>query len=528
MEGLEGRTMLVAWVDGNSFPKMRLIGDDTDEHIRVVWQSGNLLQFTVNGTAVDPPFDSAQWQIEIYGNGGNDTIEGFASTGDTLGIHDLIDGGPGDDVIMGWRGNDTLKGSDGFDTVMYSYRSAGGFTSGVNVHLGNNTVSMTGESDTISGFEALTGSSFADTLTGSAGDNVLDGGDGNDTVSALAGDDTVSGGKGDDVLSGGGDQDTINYLYRASAGVDVDLLTEIMIATGETDTISSFEHAWGSSFDDKLKGTDIGNSLMGGGGADSLVGRGGNDTIHGDGLTDEPSDGNDTLKGDAGDDYLQGDAGLDSLYGRAGDDTLVGGKGVDYIDGGSEIDLTSYADHWAYRDVILSDNPLAYWRMGDASGTTVSDSSGNDRTGTYRPTSGGSWTGGTLAANGALTVDTDGAAAFNGTSGYVKVNNFTPPTAAMTVEAWVYAKSRPAWGSILKNWTDNVFGFVHLGLENASGNLSVYIAQSGGAYIGPVIDDVQFPLKQWVHVAAVADGTHLRLYNESARRTLPGSRSFAR
>ena len=36
-----------------------------------------------------------------------------------------------------------------------------------------------------------------------------------------------------------------------------------------------------------------------------------------------------------------------------------------------------------YPASVLSDSPLAYWRLGEASGTTAADSSGNSRNGTY-------------------------------------------------------------------------------------------------------------------------------------------------
>ena len=62
--------------------------------------------------------------------------------------------------------------------------------------------------DTISGFENLTGSRFADTLTGSAGPNALQGGEGNDLIWGSAGADRHSGGPGAD-----------QFLYRSEAEI---------------------------------------------------------------------------------------------------------------------------------------------------------------------------------------------------------------------------------------------------------------------------------------------------------------------
>src|SRR5688572_2477803 len=96
IEGLERRTMM-AYTDTSNAPKFKLIGDDIDENIQVIWQGGNDWQFAVNGNPVGGIFDTGYWQIEIYGNGGDDTIDGSGTLNiDTFGVHDLIDGGPGD------------------------------------------------------------------------------------------------------------------------------------------------------------------------------------------------------------------------------------------------------------------------------------------------------------------------------------------------------------------------------------------------------------------------------------------------
>ena len=37
----------------------------------------------------------------------------------------------------------------------------------------------------------------------------------------------------------------------------------------------------------------------------------------------------------------------------------------------------------SYSAEVLADSPLGYWRLGETSGTTLSDSSGNTRHGAY-------------------------------------------------------------------------------------------------------------------------------------------------
>ncbi len=69
-----------------------------------------------------------------------------------------------------------------------------------------------------------------------------------------------------------------------------------------------------------------------------------------------------------------------------------------------------------YSAVILADSPIAYWRLGEASGITAEDQLGS-HDGTYSPNAAGAWTGGTLAQAGAISGDT--AALFNGTNGMV-------------------------------------------------------------------------------------------------------------
>lgn len=53
-----------------------------------------------------------------------------------------------------------------------------------------------------------------------------------------------------------------------------------------------------------------------------------------------------------------------------------------------------------YADEVLSDSPLVYWRLGEASGTTATDSSGNGRDGTYVGSP-------TLGATSLITSDAD-------------------------------------------------------------------------------------------------------------------------
>jgi hypothetical protein len=86
-----------------------------------------------------------------------------------------------------------------------------------------------------------------------------------------------------------------------------------------------------------------------------------------------------------------------------------------------------------YSSVVMQDSPMLYWRLGEITGTTVNDSSGNGRGGTLN-------TGVLFQANGVLPFDTDGAADLPGTSNaYIQgpYLNVFQGGAAWTVEMWV-------------------------------------------------------------------------------------------
>lgn len=127
-----------------------------------------------------------------------------------------IDGRGGDDYISGSAGSDILRGGSGIDTVSYEYSTAS-----VGIDLGaGSSMSGTGR-DTLSGFENVVGSAYADTIVGDAGRNSLNGGAGNDTIVTVsglaavkpdAGFDRVDGGVGIDTLVLGGVQSDYHVL----------------------------------------------------------------------------------------------------------------------------------------------------------------------------------------------------------------------------------------------------------------------------------------------------------------------------
>jgi Ca2+-binding RTX toxin-like protein len=297
---------------------------------------------------------------QVTGGAGTDTISNFENlTGsafnDTLtgdGNANVIDGGAGNDTIEGGAGNDTLTGGAGTDTLTYATATAA-----VTVNLATATAQNTvgAGTDTISGFENLTGSGFNDTLTGDSNANTISGGAGNDIIAGRG---------GADVLDGGAGTDTVDYS-AAAAGTIVNLATGTASNDGDgsSDTLTTFENITGSAFDDKLTGDANANVIDGGAGNDTIQGGAGNDTLTGGTGTDlltyaaataavtvnlatataqntvgagtDTISGFENLTGSAFADTLTGDGNANVIQGLAGNDTMNGGAGTDtltYVD----------------------------------------------------------------------------------------------------------------------------------------------------------------------------------------------------
>ena len=87
-------------------------------------------------------------------------------------------------------------------------------------------------------------------------------------------------------------------------------------------------------------------------------------------------------------------------------------------------------DPSSYSSSLLNLNPLSYWRLGEAAGTTATDlgTAGND----------GIYSGAvTLGTGSALTNDTDTSVEFDGLIGHVDVGNFNVAGSGITLTAWI-------------------------------------------------------------------------------------------
>lgn len=102
---------------------------------------------------------------------------------------------------------------------------------------------------------------------------------------------------------------------------------------------------------------------------------------------------------------------------------------------------TASAAH--YSAEVLADNPIAYYRLGEASGTTANDASPNNNDGTYVGTV-------TQGSTGALSpADPNTAVDFNGTGRVDSVALFDPAATDFTVEFWINNSAATAGDTIV-------------------------------------------------------------------------------
>lgn len=167
-----------------------------------------------------------------------------------------------------------------------------------------------------------------------------------------------------------------------------------------------------------------------------------------------------------------------------------------------------------YAAEVLADSPLAYWRLGEASGTVMGDSSGNGRTGTYTD-------GPTLGAASLLTSDADTCVDFNG-SPYSLVSHGTwMDAASFTVEALIKPDVVTGTRTIMarhgSTWTFRLDG---------GNRLAFYLWVGGGNLISALESSGSFVAGTTAHVAATFEnGVGAKIYKNG---TLVGSTAETR
>ncbi|MRR30291.1 hypothetical protein EG834_08205, partial [bacterium] len=104
---------------------------------------------------------------------------------------------------------------------------------------------------------------------------------------------------------------------------------------------------------------------------------------------------------------------------------------------------------------------------------------------------------------------------------YVLAPDYAKPTTTMTVSAWVWADTLPAWGSIAKNWGSSQQGQFHFGLAGDTGRLSNYLTDGAGNTVSAQ-ESVPLPVASWQHTAFVADGARMRVYRNGVEVAVSG------
>lgn len=260
-------------------------------------------------------------------------------------------------------------------------------------------------SSSMTGDQALTGTSVRDLLQGGSGEDLLSGGGGDDVLEGGIGNDELQGGAGADLLSGGkGDDSLSGRVTDAESGVDVyefnrgdgvDTIATVQASDGGLDVIR---------FGAGIGLADIRVSSPGvarGGARIVSIDYGQGDVVtleagaymaigalqFADGTTASlldlmqlpPAEGglsaDGVYRGTAGADLLVGSEQDDRIEGGAGDDTLTGGAGNDTLVGGTGSNTYTFSGSDGYDVVEGSTDELATLQF-DGSVTGARD--GND------------------------------------------------------------------------------------------------------------------------------------------------------
>jgi hypothetical protein len=206
-------------------------------------------------------------------------------------------------------------------------------------------------------------------------------------------------------------------------------------------------------------------------------------------------------------------------------DGLTGGRVAEPVEAGSDSsDDAPLPAPSPYAQVVLADDPVAYYRLDETSGTIARDFSGHGNPGTYI---GGVHPG----TAGAIANDPDTAATFDGATGYVDCgDNFAfAGSQPFSLEAWVRSESMTGYGGVFSREdtsggppsegylvfvspSDGVYGFQRLDGDNLTPVTSMSVASSA----------------HYDHVVAAYDGSSMTVYvNGAPEQTMASTFAIA-
>jgi Ca2+-binding RTX toxin-like protein len=312
------------------------IGAGFDTLINLENLIGSSYADTLTGNAVSNVIIGGSGNDRLVGTSGSDILDGGSDSdiADYSGLRSVVTLGAFGVLRKGTLGTDTLinietivgSGAHG-DTIDHS--GIGAPATGTITDLTAGKVTVNGTSSplpltfSVSKFEHVIGSNFADTIAGNTDNNSLTAGAGNDTLIASGGNDTLNGGVGNDtasysdlssvvtlgafgvlskgtlgtdsligietIIGSGAKGDTIDHsgIGAPATGTITDLAGGKVTVSGTTSPlpltfiVSQFEHVIGSNFADKISGNADNNSLFASAGNDTLIASAGNDTLNG-------------------------------------------------------------------------------------------------------------------------------------------------------------------------------------------------------------------------------------------------------
>jgi ferric-dicitrate binding protein FerR (iron transport regulator) len=167
-----------------------------------------------------------------------------------------------------------------------------------------------------------------------------------------------------------------------------------------------------------------------------------------------------------------------------------------------------YAPPTAYAELVLSHQPVLYYRMEPSHTDVLFDSGRWAKHGVLRRSA---------VVESPFVEGVDGKSLLlrGRTGGDYGIVARHPATTSnqLSVTAWIYLDEHSVWGMIAANWGDRRTGQFHFGQYFNDSDLAIGVTQNSGAPIYVREGRGQpLPLKTWQHVAFVIDGERARLY----------------
>jgi len=162
----------------------------------------------------------------------------------------------------------------------------------------------------------------------------------------------------------------------------------------------------------------------------------------------------------------------------------------------------------SYSSEVVGDGPLAYWRLGELSGTIAADQTGLFP-GNYR-------NGVVLGRPGALIADANSAARFDGVNDHLAVPNASAfnTRSQFTLEAWVNVTALPTGKNLATIFSRAGQYSVR---TNAAGALLFSVWRAGRERQAKTSNGL-LPAGTWRHVVAVYNGSTLTVYVNATQR----------